>query len=121
MATGHELARRLETVRRKSKNAAETAERRMVLTGSAAGIAFLEKRSMLPVAVAGIPSKLGIGIAATLLEANSTGATRRMAGALADAALAVYGYQAVKTASFIAGDDDDNYVGEDVSGDGDEL
>jgi hypothetical protein len=112
------LAKRLEHTRRKAKVAAESAERRIVIAGSAAGIGFLEKRSTIPVAVMGIPTKLAIGIVATLAEANTSGATRRMSGALADAALAIYGYQATKTMSFIAGDDDavgDDYVGEELS------
>jgi hypothetical protein len=121
MAHGSSLAKRLETVRRQSKVAAHTAERRMVIAGSAAGLGFLEQRDALPVEIIGIPTKLGIGILASILEANSSGATRRMSGALADASLAVYGYQAVKSKSFIAGDDD--YVGEDVGEDvsGDEI
>lgn len=108
------LARRLEHTRRRARAAAETAERRMVIAGSAAGIGFLEKKSFVPVSIAGIPTKLGLGILATLGEANTSGASRRMLGAIADASLAIYGYQAVKTASFIAGDDDDS-VGEELS------
>jgi len=104
------LARRLDSVRKRARVQAETAERRMIIGASGAALGFLEKRGTLPIAVANIPTKLALGIGASLLEANSSGSTRRLAGALADTALAVYGYQAGKTGGLIAGGE---YVGDD--------
>jgi hypothetical protein len=106
------LARRLDTTRRRARLAAETAERRVAIALGSAGIGFLERNETLPIEVAGIPVKLGLGIIATLVEANSSGAMRRITGAIADASFAIYGYQAVKTRSLIAGVGED--VGEDV-------
>ena len=93
----------------------------MVIGASGAALGFLEKRGSLPIAVANIPTKLALGIGLSLLEANSGGATRRLAGAAADCALAIYGYQAAKTGALIAGE---MVAGEFVAGDdgdGDEL
>jgi hypothetical protein len=105
------LAKRLEATKRRARVTAETAERRVAIALGSAGIGFLERRKTLPIELGGVPTKLGLGIAATLLEANATGATRRIAGAIADASFAIYGYQATKTQNFIAGEE---YVGEDV-------
>jgi hypothetical protein len=112
MATGTAVARRLDNTRRRMRLQSETAERRLVIAGSSAAIGFLEQRNTLPLSVFNLPSKLVIGIGATLAEGNTSGTTRRMLGAIADAAFALYGYQAAKTNSFIAGDDDDDYVGD---------
>lgn len=76
----------------------------MIIGAVGAAMGFLEKRGTLPIAVMNIPTKLAIGIAGSLLEANSSGAARRMAGAAADCALAVYGYQAAKTGALVAGE-----------------
>jgi hypothetical protein len=118
MSTQHSLARRLDTQRKKARLSAETAERRITIALGSAGIGFLEKRDSLPMTVIGIPTKLGLGIAATILEATSSGAMRRMSGAIADASFAIYGYAAAKSGNFIAGEGD--YVGEEV-GAGDEV
>lgn len=118
MSTQASLARRLETTKRHARLTAETAERRIAIALGSSAIGFLERNDTLPLDVGGIPVKLGIGILATLLEANSSGATRRLSGALADASFAIYGYNAVKQEKFIAGG---NYVGEDVGDVGAEL
>ena len=97
------LARRLENTRKKARVHADRAERRMIIGASGAALGWLEERGTLPKAVANIPVKLAIGIAASFAEANTSGSTQRMAGALADTALAVYGYQAARTGSLIAG------------------
>jgi hypothetical protein len=107
------LARRLDTYRRNQRTKAETAERRLIVGAVGAAVGFLEKRGTLPIAIANVPSKLAIGVAATLLEANSSGSTRRLAGALADASLAIYGYAAGRAGGLIAGEE---YVGGDELG-----
>lgn len=81
-----------------------------MLIGVAGGaLGFLEKRGTLPISVANMPTKLMLGIAGSLVEANTSGASRRIAGAIADTSLAIYGYQAAKTGALIAGE----VVGED--------
>jgi hypothetical protein len=102
-------------VRRSAAAKAQAAERRLVVGGLGAAMGFLEGRGTLPVEILNVPSKLAIGLIATFGEANTSGTTRRMLGALADTSLAVYGYQAAKTKNFIAGEE---YVGAD---DEDEL
>jgi hypothetical protein len=114
MSTALAARRQVENVRKKMKVHAETAERRMAIGAVGALIGFLEKRGTIPLSVANIPTKLALGIAGSLLEANSSGSTRRLAGAAADTALAIYGYQVAKTGAMIAG-------GEMVAGDEDEL
>lgn len=105
MATAAALAKSAKNARMKMRTHAEAAERRMVVGASGAALGYLESRGTLPVAVMGVPVKLAIGIGALIVEANSSGATRRLASAAADTAIAVYGYQAGKTRSFVAGDD----------------
>lgn len=107
------LAKRLEATKRRARVTAETAERRIAIALGSSAIGFLERNNTLPIEVGGIPTKLGLGILATLVEANTSGATRRLSGAVADASFAIYGYQATKTQNLIAGD----YVGEDVGED----
>jgi hypothetical protein len=91
-------------------------ERRASIALSAAGLGWAERKAFYPLAVLGLPSKLAIGVAAMVFEANSSGAVRRIMGSIADSSLAVYSYQAIKTESFIAGDDvGEDYVGEELS------
>jgi hypothetical protein len=96
--------------------ASELVERRVGIALGGAGLGWAERKSFYPLSVLGLPSKLAIGVGAMLIEANSSGPIRRMMGALADSSLAVYSYQAIKTESFIAGDDvGEDYVGEELS------
>ena len=80
----------------------------MAIAGAAGLIGFLESRGTLVPAIANIPTKLALGVAAAIAEPQFSGSSRRLIGALADAALAVYVHDAAKNRSFIAGEE---YVG----------
>lgn len=115
MATG--LARRLENVQRRARTAGEISERRIVCALGSAALGFLEKKGTIPISVMGLPTKLVIAVSATLLEANTSGTTRRVFGSVADSNFAIYSYLAAKTEKFIAGDDDavgEEFVGAEV-------
>jgi hypothetical protein len=83
-------------------------ERRLAIAGAAGLIGFLESTGKLPVAVVNIPIKLAIAVGGAFAEPQFSGSSRRLIGALADAALAVYVHDAAKNRTFIAGAD---YVG----------
>lgn len=100
------LARRLEAVRKRTRFQAEIAERRAMIGVTGAAYGFLEKRGTIPPAVGSVPTKLAAGVLLTIVESQTSGATRRMAGAGADALLALWGYAAAKSGAFIAGEAD---------------
>ncbi len=77
--------------------------RKSVIGVTGATLAMAGQREVLPVEVAGVPTKLGLALAATLVEAMSKGPVRRIAGAVGDASLAVYAHEAVQNESFVAG------------------
>lgn len=81
--------------------------RKSVIGVTGATLALGAKKNVLPVEVAGVPTKLGISLAATLVEAMSRGPVRRIAGAVADGTLAVYAHEAVQGGSFVAGYEED--------------
>lgn len=113
MSRASALSTRLANLQRRHQVASQQIERRLALSAAAGGIGFLESRGTLPVAMFNMPTKLLIGLGAAAAETQFTGSTRRLVGALADAALAVYMHQAAKSRAFIAGED---YVGEDYVG-----
>ena len=102
------LATRLQNLQKRAASQSQQIERRLAISAAAAGIGFLESRGTLPVSVFNLPVKLLLGLGAAAVETQVTGASRRLAGALGDASLAVYMHDAAKAHSFIAGED---YVG----------
>jgi hypothetical protein len=103
----------LKNVRKRANEAERGLVRKTTLGISGAALAYAEKKGA-PLAVFGVPTKLAIGAAATMIEAMSNGSTARFAGAIADSALAIYSYEATKKGSFIAGL---TAVGDDEDGD----
>ena len=116
------LARRLEATRSRLKMQNDKVEHRFVVSGSAAAMGWLEGSGTLPVELFGLPTKLLIGIAGTVVEANSSGSIRRISGSVSDAAFAIYGYNVAKQKKLIAGGEvgaeeyvgDEEYVGGEV-------
>jgi hypothetical protein len=106
------LAQRIQNLRQRTKIQSEQVERRLAIAGAAGLIGFLESRGTLPISVANVPTKLALGVGAAIAETQFTGSSRRLIGALADAALAVYVHDAAKNKTFIAGED---YVGGEIS------
>jgi hypothetical protein len=85
----------------------QAGERHVVVAAAAAALGWAEHGGHLPVSVLSVPTKLALGVGATLLAMNSRGSTQRVANAVADASLACYAYAATKAGAFIAGDDDE--------------
>ena len=102
----HSLVReRVASLRHRYEAKAQRAEQGLVSIAAGWGLAELTKRGVLPTTIASIPTTPVLGAALLLLAAKSSGATRRMAGAAGNAALAVYGYKVGVAGSLIAGDD----------------
>jgi hypothetical protein len=97
--------------RRKAQELEQGFMRKSMIALTAAATGYAEKKGA-PVSVMGVPLKLVIATGASVGEAISKGPARRFLGAIADAELAIYTHDAIKTGGFIAGDDDSVGAGE---------
>lgn len=68
-----------------------------------AGLALAFAESKMPLAILGIPVKAWLTVGATAVELNSKGRMKEIAGAMGDVAAGVYGYQAFKAKTLVAG------------------
>ncbi len=104
----HSLARRSTLAHRaqalavaKMRHMRHPVEEAAVAALAGVALAFLETK--LPMSIAGVPSKPLLVAGAVAIELNSKGRMREAAKALAMAGAGVYGYNAFKTRSLIAG------------------
>lgn len=79
--------------------------RKSVISITGATLALSSKKNVMPLEIGGVPTKLGLALGFTLVEAMSRGSMRRMAGAAGDACLAVYTHEAVQAGGFVGEDD----------------
>lgn len=98
---------RLAGMRRRAHVHQETLQAPVVSTLAGAGLALLAKKGFLPVAAFGIPMKPLVIMGGAVIALNTRGMIQRGAIEAAKAAGAVYGYEAIMTGSWVAGDDDD--------------
>ncbi len=110
---------RVQNISKRYRATNDEIERKVAITAAGALIGWAERAKALPIEFLGVPSKVWIALGGYLLAYNSTGTTRRLANAGSDAASATYAYNAARTSSFIAGDDD--VGGEVVEVQGDEI
>lgn len=101
-----ELARAKAAVanaRRRGDEVEALIVRKAVISGTGALQGFAEVKG-LEIEYLGVPTKLGIGLLASVGEALIRDKTlRRILGAVADAELGAYSYAAAKAQSFVAG------------------
>ena len=107
----------IETYKRRSANLAARlraapTERKMGLALAGATIGNLEKRGTLPMTLMGLPTKPVLAVLAGLVEANSAGMMHKVASAVADATIAAYFYKVGLGGTFIAGENDDDPLGD---------
>jgi hypothetical protein len=69
-------------------------------------LGLLEKNNILPVSIAGVPTKPVIAVLAHLVAGSTSGTMHRVLSAAGDSTLAVYAHQAARIGGLIAGDED---------------
>lgn len=106
---GSSLARRAQAIAMaRIKNARHPIEEVGISALAGVALAFLE--SKMPLSVAGLPSKPLLVGAAVAVEMHSKGRMREAAKAIAMVGAGVYGYNAYKTKTLIAGDTVEGHV-----------
>lgn len=103
-----ELARaraQITSARRRGEELESTVVRKAVISVTSAALGFGESKGM-QLSYFGVPTKLGVATVGTVLELFVRDRTsRRFLGAVSDAALANYAYNASRTRAFIAGEE----------------
>lgn len=99
-----EVLKRLASARRRAEESRTTAT--MVRGGAAlvagGAMGFAEKKGM-PMVIGPVPTRAAIGALALLGEGMTKGMLSAALGGLANASLAVYGYEGAQKGTFIAG------------------
>jgi hypothetical protein len=102
-----EAIQRLQDAAKRARVKTAVAEqgviRKVTIAGTGAGLGYWKKKGM-PLEFLGVPSKLGLAGLATVVEIVAKGAVQRFAGAVSDAALAVYTHEAVEAGAVVAGE-----------------
>lgn len=97
----------LANVRNRANAKVQAVERTLTMSGGGIVLGAAEGAGKLPVAIAGIPSKLALGVAGHIIGATASGGMGRLARNIGDACLTCYSYAAGKSKSVIAGYDED--------------
>jgi len=107
------LAKRLHGLHTRARENKHQNMRRVAIGGVSAALGWAEGNGKLPTAIMNVPTKLALAGVLAITELNTRGATQRFAAAGTDALIAIYGWNAGRTKSFIAGDGDDETAGDD--------
>lgn len=101
------MAKRLHGMHTRARENKHQNMRRIAIGGVSAALGWAEGEGKLPTAVFNVPTKLALAGVLAITELNTHGAMQRFASAGTDTLIAIYGYNAGRTKSFIAGDTDE--------------